>query len=305
MRIAGLALAVAAALPVQAVSAQLGGLARRAAERAAERAVDKAVDRSAGGDRASGARPAPQFDDEVLELTAPRIDQVTRGLEAWRAARADADVDGAGRAYDAAQARSLDFATRHTDARSKWQESNDRVESCRRGILDEQRERNDAEMERQLASLRRDPAKMQAISAKNMEWTVRIQALAAKGDTAGAATAALQMQRELAEIGGFTVEVDSSRADARCGRPAPKPAWLVAWEENDAELRALGARVREAESAGEAEAVEASGFTARQFAIARERIESFVHDGRMGFSKAERDALTPRRSRLAAYFPRA
>jgi hypothetical protein len=113
------------------------------------------------------------------------------------------------------------------------------------------------------------------------------------------------MQRELAAIGGFKVDVDSSRADAQCGKPAPKPQRLVDWEANDAELRTLGARVREAEMAGGTEAVAASGLTARQFDIARERIESFVREGQMGFSAVERDALTPRRAELAAYFPAA
>lgn len=304
MRAAHLILAaVLIAVPLQTTSAQLGGFVRRAADRAVDRAADKAVDKTAKGK--STARPAPAFDAEVLELTSARVDQVVRGLNAWRAARTAADVPGAMRAYEAAQARSVDFSTRYTDQRITWRESNDKIENCRRGVLDAQRERDDAEMERQLATLRRDPAKMQAMAAKSMEWNTKIQALAAAGDTAGATDAVRQMQRELARIGGFKADVDSSAADSRCGKPAPKPQWLVDWEANDAELRTLGARVREAEMAGGTEAVAASGLTARQFDIARERIESFVRDGQMGFSTVEREALTPRRSELAAYFPAA
>jgi hypothetical protein len=289
------------AVPFQTSSAQLGGLVRRAADRA----IDKAADKAVTGKTASTSRPAPTFDAEVLELSSARIDQVVRGLTAWRAARTAADVPGAIRAYEAAQARSVDFSTRYTDQRITWRASNDKIENCRRGILDAQRERDDAEMERRLVAMRQDPSKMQAMAAKTMEWNTKLQTLIAAGDSAGASVAMQQMQRELAAIGGFKVDVDSSRADAQCGKPAPKPQRLVDWEANDAELRTLGARVREAEMAGGTEAVAASGLTARQFDIARERIESFVREGQMGFSAVERDALTPRRAELAAYFPAA
>src|SRR5690606_17819397 len=137
--------------------------------------------------------------------------------------------------------------------------SNDRIENCRRGILDAQRERDDAEMERRLDAVRRDPSKMQAMTAKSLEWNAKLQPLIAAGDSIGAKAAMRQMQLELAAIGGFKADVDSSRADAQCGKPAPKPRWLVDWQANDAELRTLGARVRDAEMAGGTEAVAASG----------------------------------------------
>jgi hypothetical protein len=278
--------------------AQLGGLIKRGAERAAEKAVDKKVE----GAKAA-ALPAPTFDDEVLELTAPRIDQVVKGLRAFNDARAKADVPGAMKAYEAANARSADYSNRYSEQRHAHLERVRKVEQCRDEVLDAQREANQAEVDRKMDAMRTDPAKMQAMAGVAMRWNPRIAQAQAKGDTIELKAALAKMQEELNAVAGVKVDTDSTKADAKCGKPAPAPAWLVAWDSTDAEARRLGERVREAESAGEAEAVAASGLTARQFHVARERIESFVADGNMGFSRAERSALTPRKAELKAHFP--
>lgn len=298
MRPVRVALVAALALIPATTSAQLGGLARRAADKAAAKAVEKKID------RATSERPAPAFDNEVLELTERRIDQVVRGLRAWNDARAKADVPGAIRAHEAAQARQLAYAERYTDQRTEWQQRNWKIDACRDQAFGEQNDRNQAQIEKGMEAVRRDPAKMTAMSAKSVEWAPRLAALQQQGDTAGYIRGMLQMQQELAAIGGFKVEVDSGAVTAKCGTVAPKPAWLAAWDSTEVETRKAGDRVREAETAGSAEAAAASGMTERQFAIARERVESFVHGGGMGFSRRERDALTPRRAELAAYFPR-
>ncbi len=286
-------------------TAQVGGLIKRGAGRAAERAVDKsvdkAVDKSVDGKKA--AAPAPTFDDEVLELTDARIDQVVRGIKAFNAARAKADVPGAMKAYEAAQKRSADHSTRYAEQRYAFEEKNRKVEQCREGVLDAQHDANRAQMDEKMKAMQSDPAKMRAMAAKAMEWNPRLAQLQSNGDTTALKDAMLKMQKEMAEIAGVTITVDSTKADAKCGKPAPAPAWLVAWDSTDAEARRLGERVRVAETAGQAEAVAASGLTERQFHVARERIEDFVNDGSMGFSKTERTALGARKTELKAYFP--
>jgi hypothetical protein len=285
-------------------SAQLGGLVKRGAARAAEKAVDKSVDKAM--DKKTGAKaevPAPTFDDEVLELTPARIDQVVKGLKAFNEARAKADVPGAMKAFEAANARSADYSNRYSDQRYAHQEKVRKVEQCREEVFDAQREANQAETDRKMEAMRTDPAKMQAMAAVAMKWNPRIAQAQAKGDTAEIKSSMIKMQEELATIAGLKLDTDSTKADAKCGKPAPAPAWLVAWDSTDAEARRLGERVREAETAGQEEAVAASGLTARQFHVARERIEAFVGDGGMGFSKSERAALAPRKDELKAYFP--
>lgn len=281
--------------------AQVGGLIKRGAGKAAERAVDKAVDKAV--DSKKPTTPAPKFDDEVLELTNARIDQVVRGIKAFNDARAKADVSGAMKAYEAAQARSSDYSTRYSEQRQAFEEKAREVTQCRADIIDAQHDANRAAMDEKMQAMQTDPAKMRAMSIKAMEWNPKLAALQTKGDTAGLRAAMAQMQRELAVIAGVTVDVDSSKADTKCGKPPRAPAWLAAWDSTDAEVRALGARVREAEMAGQGEAVAASGLTDRQFHVARERIEDFVKDGTMGFSKAERTALGARKAELKAYFP--
>lgn len=295
-RHAALAVLLLATTPAFA-AAQLGGLIKRGAERAVEKAADKQVERKVS------QRPAPAFDAEVLELTAPRLDQVVRGLKAYNEARSRADVPGAIRAYEAAQQRERTLAERHGEQRQQWRERNDRIESCRRDAFSEQDARNQAEIERKMEAMRGDPARMQAMTMKAAQWAPKLQQLMQKGDTVGYRDGMIQMQRELATIAGVQLVADTAKVDASCGKPAPRPDWLVQWDSVEVQERRAAERVRTAESAGMAEAAQASGLTERQFAIARERIESFVKDGGMGFSRAERDLMTPRMAELRGYFP--
>ncbi|HVH40161.1 MAG TPA: hypothetical protein VM764_09060 [Gemmatimonadaceae bacterium] len=297
--VSSLTLALAVAAAPSPASAQLGGLIKRGAGRAVDKAVDKSIDNKV---KASTA-PAPTFDDEVLELTTERIDQVVKGMKAFNKAQAAADVPGAMKAFEAADGRSQAFSNKYSEQRYEFEQKNRVIEECRDDAFSAQREKNDAEIERRMATLRNEPAKLQAISAKAMEWNPKLQAMLAKGDTAGAQSAMLQMQKEMAAIGGFAIDLDSAKVNTKCGKPAPRPSWLAEWERADAEAKVLAERVREAETAGQDEAVTASGLEGRQFHVARERIESFVNDGKMGFSKKEKEALGPRKAELKAYFP--
>ncbi len=297
MRHSHIALVAALILIPTASSAQLGGLVRRAADKAA----DKAVEKKTGG---KTELPAPTFDDEVLELTQPRVDQVVRGLQAWNNARSRADVEGARKAHEAAQARELTFSTRYTDQRSAWQQKNWKIDSCRDEAFGEQQDANRAAIDKRMEEMKSNPALLMKMNAKLMEWSPRIAALQQSGDTAALKTALVKMNDEVATAGGLRIAIDSAKVNTKCGHPEPKPAWLLAWDSTEVETRKAGDRVREAETAGAAEAAAASGLTERQFMIARERLESFCGGGTMGFSRREREVLNPRRAELTAFFPK-
>lgn len=304
MRTRLIALAALITLAPLPAHAQLGGLVKRGANRAAEKAVDKAVDKAAGDEKSKAREvPAPAFDAEVLELTAPRLDQVVRGLKAWNDARAAADIPAAMKAYEASVAKEQEFSTRYSDQRHAFLEKNRKVDECREEIFDAQREANEAEIQKKMANIQSDPARMQAMARIATEWAPKLNALQMSGDSVAARAGLLQYHMEISKAAGFTLDTDSTKADTKCGKPAPKPAWFAAWDSTEVQTRRLGERVRETESAGEKEAVAASGLTGRQFAVARERVESFVNDGGMGFSRSERAVLTPRRAELKALFP--
>lgn len=299
MRPAHVAIVAALVLIPTASSAQLGGLVRKAADKAA----DKAIEKKTGGKAAE--LPAPTFDEEVLELTGPRVDQVVRGLKAWNDARSRADVEGARKAHEAAQARELSYATRYTDQRTEWQQKNWKIESCRDEAFGEQQEANQQVINKRMEELQSNPTMLMKMNAKLMEWAPKIAAIQQKGDTAAYKSAVIQMNDEVATAGGFKIAIDSGKVNTKCGHPAPKPAWLLAWDSTEVETRKAGDRVRAAETAGAAEAAAASGLTERQFMIARERIEAFCGGGGMGFSRREREILTPRKAELSAFFPKA
>jgi hypothetical protein len=302
MRIATLLLITVVVLTPDPAAAQLGGLVKRGASRAAEKAVDKAVDKTVADKTPAKDLPASAFDDEVLELSSARVDQVVRGLTAWNEARAKADVAGATKAYEASTEKEQEFSNKYSDQRHAFRTKNDKVEQCRDEVFDAQREANQAEIDRKMANIQSDPARMQAMTAKATEWSLKLQKVMSSGDTVAARAAMLQYQAEMAKAAGVVLDTDSTKADAKCGKPAAPPSWLVEWDSTEVRTRRLGERVREAEGAGEKEAVAASGLTARQFAIARERIESFVTDGGMAFTKKERAVLAPRKAELKAHF---
>lgn len=300
MRTRLIALSALLAIAPLPAHAQLGGLVKRGATRAAEKAVDKAA-----GDEKSKAKeaPAPAFDDEVLELSASLVDQVVRGLKAWNEARASAHIPAAMKAYEASVAKEQDFSTRYSDQRYAFVEKNRKIDQCRDEVFDAQGDANQAEIEKKMANIQTDPARMQAMARIATEWAPKLQALQMSGDTVAAKAGLLRYQDEISKAAGITLDTDSTKADSKCGKPAPKPSWLTAWDSTEVQTRRLGEDVREAESAGEKEAVAASGLTGRQFAVARERVESFVSDGGMGFSRAERAVLTARKAELKALFP--
>ena len=79
----GIAIVAIAALslPIHTVSAQFGGLVKKARDKAVEQQIEKRVP----GASASNPGAPPKFDDVTVELTADRVGQILRGFAAGRA----------------------------------------------------------------------------------------------------------------------------------------------------------------------------------------------------------------------------
>lgn len=324
-------------LPVTA-QAQLGGLLNRAKQKAEEKITGRAApDRT------------PRFDESTVELTDDQLARMTTALAAAETAMqaADRDVGARHARYEQAVARYEAANGREDAARAAYQRQVDAYNECMgragsmvpqagptadqmafaqrmEGMSDEERDAFEKKMER-------ITKKMQAAHDRGDEKTARLmadslhqltgvdaytpdQARAQQARTAQARKAAAQAN----SCGPVPQMNHSAMTGPRPERPELPPEVRavshhspytsdarddsVTWARYRAE-RVLGA--------GDSAAVEATRgkMTAKQFAIARERIAAF-YAGKIGprslyvFSDAEMDALEKHRNELRPHITR-
>lgn len=285
--LAGLAPALVLLVVVAAVPparAGFGDLVKKAKDKAATTVVKRAA-----GGPATGGGNGVEFTDELLELEGERLEKVIAGLEAG-------DAVLAGRAGLVARRQKLDaeaddIVARQGAALDAARTRRDEIEYCRQEFLSERAAARQEELDRSVLT---DPA----LRERFMELGLRVAEAMAEGDTAEAAKA----QGELAALSGPT-RADSLAARQKCG---PLPPIHPAQAKVDS-LRGLVAgidrQLRANDEKSIAAQVEASGLTARQFAMARERLVLWLEAVRAkrepnGFGAAELAALAERRARL-------
>lgn len=297
----GLAVAVVAslgfALP-QPMSAQLGGLVRKAKDKVVEQQVEKRTNTVV----ASSADAAPTFDDVTLELTSDRVTQMIRGLNAGRAV-----LDGAnGSPSRAALVARRDEAARKRATLSQenskgfdaYTEKRDATRRCRNDATSASRNKRQAGAEQRNKELQAKAMSDPEFRAKTMAVMQKMALAQQRGDT-------VEMKRLAAELGvaADDSKPDSLAADKACGSEPPKPAAMAQIEQLDAQANALSDDIRKLEEKSAATEVKESGFTERQFLMARERAEAYLSAMKYksrprGFSAAELDALGAQRTDL-------
>lgn len=296
----GLAIAAIAALtlPLHNVSAQLGGLVRKARDKAVEQQVDKRI----GGTTASNPGAPPKFDDVTVELTAERVAGIVRGLGAGRAI-----LDGAngapGRAAlvarrDEAARKSSDISTANAKAFDAYNEKRDASQRCRNDAMYASREKRQKASDEQMQQLSSKAMSDPAFREKAMAIAQKMATAQQRGDTA-------EMRRLSAElgIGPGDAKPDTLAADKACGREPAKPAAMAQVEQLDEQAKTLTDQIRQLEEKSAAVEVKESGLNERQFFMARERIEAYLSVMKnksqpRGFSGAELEALSARRADL-------
>lgn len=264
--------------------AGLGDLVKKAKDKAAQAVSNKATGKTA----ASGGGTV-EFTDELLELNGERLDQVLKGLEAG-------DQVLAGRAAlvtkrDRLRNEAGTIVNQHGPAMDAAREKHDTAERCWREFLDEKRSERDEEMRQKAMS---DPA----IREKMMGLTMRM----AEAQAAGDSVAMSRLVREAEAMSGPT-HADSLAARQKCG-PVPPPHPMDAKVEAlRREAAAADEQIRANDQKSIDAQVAASGLTAAQFAMARERLLLWLAAIRSkgqprGFSSVELAAIDERRPAL-------
>lgn len=258
--------------------------------------LKKAKDKLAGAAQpAQPAGPAPQFTDDLLEITDARIDAYLKGVAAGCKVRGASGLSVAElnrRAEQAFQKRDA-LQEGKDDERQKYEEQQRKYDDC----VDDQLSLLQKEHEKAMQ------AKMMGgdmtLIQKLAEASAEVQKKYAAGDTAGAAKA----QKAMMKLYGFDPDADTLAARAKCGKAPVKPKWM---SDAEAQLKLGNASMDEAralEMKTREERAKAAGLTPKQFGLVNERILAWLNaDGKPGsiwkFSGGERDALGKRQDEL-------
>lgn len=283
--LAALAVSVAVAPPARA---GFGDLVKKAKDKAAQTVAGKAT----GTSPSSAARAAaPEFTDELIELTEPRVVQVLKGLDAGNkvlASRAPLV-----KKRDQLQNEAGSLVNQYGKAMDAAREKHDEAERCWDEALSEKKSERDEQMQKRMMS---DPAMREKVMGLGLEMA---QAQAA-GDTATMS----RIQREMAAMSGPTKE-DSLAAKQKCGPVPPLHPMEPKVQGLQKDAAAVDEQIRANDQKSVQAQTEASGLTAEQFAMARERILMWLAAQRAksnpgAFSDAELAAMAAHRPELEA-----
>lgn len=268
--------------------AQLGGMMKKAAQRALEKKAETSAANAVTGkpDESAACRNVT-FDRTTVELTPARLDGIVKALNAANEGASGAKRRDLRSRLDAAEARLEEL--RGDESLQKAQESEREYKSCRQEAF------------QQIMSARVEK-EGQGIMTKYMQamrvHNEKIQAALAKGDTAK--SNALQDSTWQVMMSVVTpTAADSATVQKKCGTPprvsrrvAERDSLAVAVREMNDELRVMD---EDAEDA----MLKASGLTATQLAMARERLTMYIKQNRTcGYTKVETDAIAERRAEL-------
>ncbi len=276
------------ALPA-AASAQFGNILKKGKDKAAKEAA-----------KAVGVQPAQpsgelKFDDTMLELTTPVVNQVIAGLKV-RANTKDAQGRNSAQVRQKAnelyeEANKLNL---NRDAeRSAYYEKKSAADNCVSEHLSVVKQQQSDALQAKIMGM--TGANLQGMNSPNAKFMqelnaaqVEMAAAAQANDTAGMRKAQAKLNKAL----GIDPKADSAKANAKCNVPPPPP-WMARADSLNAESTRLYNQARDLEEKSNTEAIKASGLTAEQFVMGVERVTAYVAGGGSlwKFSKNEDAAL--------------
>lgn len=316
-----LALGALVARPAEAQFGKLKDLGKAAARGAIERKTEQQAEQVAGersraasdaaGVSSAGGGGAPTFTDDVLEITEARMAALLRGMDAEVAARPAAE-----RRFTAAQANRAEaertYPAREAEyqrRRAAWEKARERQEACEAPVRARYEKAAEQESKRSEALGERMEDEMSDAKQARLEALAeRMKAAEKRGDQAAVRALADSVQREMRTFVAMGQEgmqaskrveaaSDAMKAElARCPNPGPEPKAPESPQHVGTEQA-----VAEVEQA----AAKASGLTAYQYAVMKERVEAYVailkrrpNARPRGFTAAELTALDGARPTL-------
>jgi hypothetical protein len=283
-----LTLTLIACLTIPAgAAAQFGNLTKKAKEKAAAEAA-----------KAVGAKPAEgtlKFDNTMLELTPPVVNQLLAGLKV-RANTKDAQGRNSAQLRQRAdelaeEARQLDQS--HGNERAEFNNKLGAAQNCVSEVMNGFNAKHQENMQRRFMGMTgANLAGDQSANAKFMQEFQRISMGIAEAAAASDTAKANKLQVEYNKLMGIDAKADSAKARAQCNVP-PAPPWMARADAAYEESNRLYNQARELEAKSNQDAVKASGLTAEQFVMGVERVTAYCAGGGglWRFSKNEEAAL--------------
>lgn len=288
-----------------AADAQIGGFIRKKVE-------NKIADKVLGEQSSERRAPAPKFDDVVVEITDPRIDQLLRGLAGEERAFASASAA-------AAQAKQQGAARRSSyEAEMKAYEAAEReyarkareVSQCQMAVIGRAggaAMANPAALRMAEAMAKLPEAERDAFEARVEARQEKMQAAEDRGDRATAAKLAAEMDADMKKtLGVSAAELQQGGAASaslaaeqqKCGEVPQPPVRPEDPDETTVSVRDSVQRAAYAES----------GMEGQQYSVMRERVSAWFAAkekkrgslGAYGFTDAELAVLERRHADLKA-----
>ncbi len=300
------AAALLAARPADAQFKKLKDLGKSAVKGAVEGTAEGAAKKAVGVDGTAGT-PAKagsvKFSDNLLEITDARIAQFLKGFDAEIAARPAADKqyqqDGAN--YETATRLYEARLAEYDRAQKDYEKRSLAHQACAEAI--EKKYEKDAQKDRAAgeAAADRISGEMSEDKEKKLQAMAdRMKAAQARGDQAAVRAIADSVMREMQGVMG-AAQQSNTITQRMTARSAEMEAELkkcpVVGEAPKRPDMPSSADAEKARRITEDAAAKASGLTAAQYGLMKERIETYVHlKGRTGstqyvFTGAELDAL--------------
>lgn len=294
MHIRSLTAALMLTLVAAPAEAQLGGLLRKAKEKAVEAAAEKA-----GLDtKASGKETPPTYDDVTVELTAPRVESLLKGLQASQAVLTEnggiADVLKQRAALEA-QISSLN--ERANSVSSGYYSAHSRWKGCESDVRRGLEKNHEDEARKAMAAMVANPQ----LAAEKGRAAATMQQEIAKAISTNDSTAAKKAMMAYYKYWGIDLTKDDGIVVSKCGALPTKPQAMLDLDAANARRDTIDVQARAIETRAVLEGSRASGLTEQQFAMARERAQMAVTGSRSRFSKGELAALDARKADLLPF----
>ena len=266
----------AAALGLIAAGAHagLGGIVKSAKDKAAKVTGQKPAD-------PGGLTPRKvQFDDTIVELTGPRLDQLIAARH--QAISGFKERPGLVKRQGDIKTEIDALGEKHTEAITENENKRYEVKNCMGMAVDEIRQRKMQDMQQQMMANPRSAEKL-------LKLTAAINDAQMKGDTASVRRLGQESDQMFA-----ATHADSLEAQKKCGpMPAPHPAALKIAALQD-ELGQVDQRLRDMDAKAMKLQADACGMPAGQVAMCWERITMYCGGGG-AFTEAELAALEERK----------
>lgn len=287
-----LTLVLLLALIASPADAQLGGLAKKMKDKAVQAAAEKA-----GLDTKNAPTP-PTYDDVIIELTAPRVDALLKGLEASQAVlTADGGIPAILKEREALEAQITTLNDRASAVSSGYYSARDRWSSCKSDAQDALEKTHEDEVRKATAAMIANPQ----IAAERGRYAATYQQDLAKAVAANDSVAMKKVMTDYYKIWGIDLTKDDAIIASKCGAVPPKPQAMVDLDRANARKDSLDVKARAIETRAVLAGSKASGLSEQAFAMARERAQMAVTGTRTRFSKGELAAIDAKKAELLAY----